>query len=386
MPQPGFDPRPAPRAPQPPSLSLRAQAVAMILVLALGAAEGIGALTSLRGREVLRGQASPADLLHGRTAQAVNTVMARDLPSDALLRAAGGVLRWVLFRSAGPQVSPGCANWLFLTEELRPWPRPQRAMEARADALRAAAARARLRGVRLLVALVPDKARIESAALCGVRYPAQARARYAAFIGLAHARGVQVVDLDAAFRQVPDPGALYYRTDSHWSQQGAARAAGVIAATVPAGLLRRDGAFRTDTAPLATARPGDLLRLMSLDQVPDGFGLRPVPDWQQAQSTRRIDAAPAGGLLDTPPPPQVALLGSSFSLNGNFLGSLEQALGTQVAQFAQAGGGFSGSAAGYFQSQAWKDTPPRLVIWEVPERAVDQPIMAEEARGAEELR
>ncbi len=379
MPAPAFDPHTGPAPPARPSRMLRAQGLAMIAVMLAGFPAGIAALTSLRGREVLRTHTSPADLLGGRLAQAVNAVMAHDLPGDAALRAAGGMLRWGLFRSGGPQVSPGCANWLFLTEELRPWPDAQRSMAARADAVRRVAQLVQARGVRLLVALVPDKARIEHGALCGVRYPAQSQARYRAFLALVQARGVPAADLLTAFAAAPDPAALYYRTDSHWSQAGAALAAQAAAAMAPAGLVTRDQAFSTSAAP-ESVRSGDLLRLMSLDHVPDGWGLRPRPDRERAQATVALGATFAGGLLDTPPPPQVALIGSSFSLNGNFHGALQQALGTQVAQFATAGGGFWGAANQYLASAAWRDTPPKLIVWEIPERVVDQPLATGEGQ------
>jgi alginate O-acetyltransferase complex protein AlgJ len=377
----GFDPHIGPAPTLRPSWWLRAQGVAMILVLAAGFGAGLAALVSLRGQEALRARGSAADLLGGSMAGAVNAVMAHDLPGDAAWRAAGGILRWSLFRSGGPQVSPGCANWLFLPEELRPWPDAQRSMAARADAVRRVAQRAQARGVRLLVALVPDKARIEHGALCGVRYPAQSQARYRAFLALVQARGVPTADLLTAFATAPDPAALYYRTDSHWSQAGAALAAQTAAAMAPAGLIARDQAFSTSFA-LESARPGDLLRLMSLEHVPDGWGLRPRPDRERAQTMVPLGAAAAGGLLDTPPPPQVALIGSSFSLNSNFHGALQQALGTQVAQFATAGGGFWGAAAQYFASAAWRDTPPKLIVWEIPERVVDQPLATAEGQLA----
>ncbi len=72
--------------------------------------------------------------------------------------------------------------------------------------------------------------------------------------------------------------------------------------------------------------------------------------------------------------PEVALIGSSFSVNANFHGRLQEALQAPVGQFAESGGAFWGSARDYFRSEAFRETPPKLVVWEIPERVINQPI------------
>jgi len=49
-----------------------------------------------------------------------------------------------------------------------------------------------------------------------------------------------------------------------------------------------------------------------------------------------------------------------------------------VAHFGRDGGNFSGGAAAYFQAPDWRETPPRLVIWEIPERTLQPPATAAE--------
>ena len=117
------------------------------------------------------------------------------------------------------------------------------------------------------------------------------------------------------------------------------------------------------------------MRLMSLERLP--AWLRPRPDRHRLARTVEEEAG-GGDLLDDAPGPQVVLLGSSYSVNANFHGALQQALGARIANFGKAGGGFAGSARDYFGSAAWRETPPRLVVWEVLERSLGQPISAEE--------
>jgi alginate O-acetyltransferase complex protein AlgJ len=354
----------------------RLQGWAMIVILVGGFVLGVIALSRPGPQQQLRDTMTLDSFLAGRTAGAVNHAMAHDLPGGPLLQAAGGVIRWRFFGSGGPQVSVGCKDWLYLTEELRPWPDAAKSMAARADTLHKVAAELKARGIVLVVVLVPDKARIESATTCGVPYSAQARARLAAFKALV--TDLPVVDLAPLFQSMHVP--VYYRTDTHWNQLGAAAAARAVADAVKNAPIARDRVFKTEAAPEAD-RAGDLLRLMSLENVPDlPIKLRPLPDREALETTKQTEGpAEAGGLLDDAPVPEVALLGSSFSLNGNFHGRLQEDLGAAIGQFGQAGGAFWGSARDYFKSQAFTETPPKLVIWEFPERVVGQPIEAEEA-------
>ena len=353
----------------------RAQGWAMIAVLAIGFGLGVATLASPGPHRRLVEALTFHAFLGGQTAGAVNNAMAHDLPIGGELSALGGILRWRLFDSGGPQVMVGCNDWLFLTEELRPWPSAQAAMQARADALHTIAAALTAKGIALQVVLVPDKRRVEAEGSCGVPYSAQSQARYAAFLGMLG--GLQVVDLLQTFTGIRTP--VYYRTDTHWNQDGAAIAAAATAAATDAP-IGRERPFHTDYAPEAK-RAGDLLRLMSLDHVPDlALKLRPLPDIEGAATTTETNPpADTGSLLDDAPVPEVVLLGSSYSVNANFHGALEQALSAPVGQFAQAGGAFWGSAHDYFRSPAFHETPPKLVIWEIPERVVNQPIAAEEA-------
>jgi alginate O-acetyltransferase complex protein AlgJ len=71
--------------------------------------------------------------------------------------------------------------------------------------------------------------------------------------------------------------------------------------------------------------------------------------------------------------PNVAVIGTSFSRNSNFMPFLEQAVGASVGNFALDGGAFSGAAKAYFASSAFKQTPPKLIVWEIPERDLQAP-------------
>lgn len=348
------------------------QAGVIIAIMAWGVYQGITALSSAPAQQRLRPTLNFEAFLAGRFAGAVNYVMAHNLPADPYVRAAGGFLRWRLFGSGGPQVRVGCNDWLFLTEELRPWPDSEAAMHERVAGLARIRERLTRQNIALLVAVVPDKARVNARELCGAPLSAQAEARYGQIVTAMQARGLEPLSLLATLSAPPQG---FWRTDTHWSQEGAAAAATAIAERARGLNFDRPGGFTTRFAAEETNGPGDLLRLMGLDIMPDGW--RPAPDRQRL--ARSEAPAPAGGgLLDDDASPQVALIGSSYSVNANFHGFLQEKLGAAVTNLAQAGGGFAGAATAYFAGATFREAPPRLLIWEIPERVMVQPVGAEE--------
>ena len=348
------------------------QAGVIIAIMGWGVYQGITALSSASAQQRLRTTLNFEAFLAGRFAAAVNHVMAHNLSVDPYVRAAGGFFRWRLFGSGGPQVRVGCNDWLFLTEELRPWPDAEAAMNERIAGLARIQQRLAAQNIALLVAVVPDKARVNARELCGAPLSAQAEARYDQIVTAMQARGLAPVSLLPSLSALPQG---FWRTDTHWNQEGAAAAATAIAERARSVTFETPGGFTTRFAAEETNGPGDLLRLMGLDIMPNGW--RPAPDRQHLARTQ-APSPTGGGLLDDDASPQVALIGSSYSVNANFHGFLQEKLGAAVTNLAQAGGGFAGAATAYFAGATFREAPPRLVIWEIPERVMVQPVGAEE--------
>ena len=351
------------------------QAAAIIAILGWGAWQGVAAIRSAPAQQRLQPTLTLEAFLAGRFAAAVNHVMAHNLPVDAYARAAGGYFRWRVFASGGPQVRLGCADWLFLTEELRPWPDAAAAMAERVAGLARIKERLAAQNITLLVAIVPDKARVQAEQLCGAPLSAQAAGRHAELVASFQARGITPIPLLEPLRHLAAQRGAYWRTDTHWNQEGAALAARQIAEAAAGLNLDRPGGFVTSFAAEESHGPGDLLRVMGVAIMPDGW--RPAMD-RQRLATTAAPAPAAGGLLDDEASPQVALIGSSYSLNANFHGFLQEALGAAVTNLAQAGGGFAGAARSYFSGATFREAPPRVIIWEVLERGMVQPVGEEE--------
>jgi len=270
---------------------------------------------------------------------------------------------WV-FDSGGPQVGVGCDNWLFIREELRFWPDGEALLARRMEIARKVAARLAANAATLRVVLLPDKARVHPENLCGLRIAAQESDRYATAITALRTAGITVTDGLAA---LPGSGVDFYHTDTHLTAEGVRR---VLAGLPPIG----DRAFTTTTGS-PQPRPGDLLRLMGLDHVPDA--LRPRADIDTPEHTK---PAAAGLLDDDDTPASVGLAGTSYSRNGNFTGALAQILHADIESFARDGGGFAVAMANLLQSDWFKSNTGRTVIWEIPERYLMAPWNDDDAR------
>lgn len=282
-------------------------------------------------------------------------------------------ISWLAIGDTGPRVRQGCPGWLFLADENRIHSHAESNAEAKAEKIEAVRAWLALRNIRLLVALVPDKSRIAAEQLCGVARSPVLAERAVRWQAELQRSGVDVLDLAPQLQ--PLGSAAYLRTDTHWSELGAQAAAKAVAARVavlgisatPAQQLKRS------VQPEAL-RPGDLVRLAGLDWLPQS--LQP-PGERVAESrferTGESEASSEDDLFGDSQLPNVALIGTSFSRNSNFVPFLEQALGASLGNFAKDGGEFSGAAKDYFSSPAFRETPPQLLIWEIPERDLQSP-------------
>src|SRR5450830_408263 len=278
---------------------------------------------------------------------------------------------WNIARDTGSAVTAGCTGWFFLTEELTTFDGGSQNANARAYMVEQVAKQLQQRGVKLVMAVIPDKTRIEQEHLCGVHRPAAFAARAENWMTALRTNQVEVIDLQAPLAATK--GERYYRTDSHWNELGADAAAVSVAKRLQdlqyadkTDLQPAPGAIKTATA----ERLGDLFHVSNLEGLPSA--LRPAVE-QVASSTvapvinKSDDLFGDGGL------PSVVLVGTSFSLRGNFVPFMSQHLGMPVANLAKDGGDFDGAAMTYLQSKAFQQEPPKVVIWEVPERMLQKP-------------
>ena len=112
---------------------------------------------------------------------------------------------------------------------------------------------------------------------------------------------------------------------------------------------------------------GDLLSFIPLGKFRH---IGPKPDkLTKLQTTKRGDLGNGLGLFGNTSIP-ITLVGTSYSANPlwNFEGALKEALGADVLNVADEGEGPTVPMVNYLKSEAFLETPPELIIWEIPER------------------
>jgi len=325
--------------------------------------------------------------LNGDVSQAFAAALAdAPVPSNAARIERG--LSWVVAGDLGPRVRRGSSGWLFLGDELTVHDQPQlNAAQRKVDVLKVQKILA-AKGIKLLVVVVPDKSRIEASHLGMLHRPARYTPRASQWVGELKLAGVEAIDLTdtlSAFKQ--KNGAAFLKSDSHWTEQGAEAAARSVSAEV---LRLKIVATPTQSLivdkRIETNRPGDLIRLAGVDWLFDA--LQPQQDLaqetsfkvgSQAQDKVKLDTAPASSanrqtddLFGDADLPNIVVVGTSFSRTSNFVRFIEKELMAKIANLARDGGDFSGAMNTYLSSVAFKKTPPKLVIWEIPERVLQQ--------------
>jgi alginate O-acetyltransferase complex protein AlgJ len=326
-----------------------------------GAWQIIAAATGPAGLEFPR---SWQDFSQGRSTGALEKQLDQKLPARPGLITAANSVRYLLTGSGGEQVRTGQDGWLFLTEELRYDANGYAHLSARADLLGTAARSLERQGVKLVVALVPDKARVYSSKLASGLYPDYNSSRYLDALNALRKQGATTVNLLKPLMQAAAHAEVYYRTDTHWNQTGAKIAAEAVASTVQQLGLELKGTTFSSKTNAAVKRPGDLIRLMGLGDTSEALGL--LPDVEAPVVTMQNSVDSVGLFGDSAVP--VVLTGTSYSMRGNFHGFLQQTLSTRVLNAAKDGGGFLQATRNYLEDDAFRLAKPQVLIWEVPER------------------
>jgi SGNH hydrolase-like domain, acetyltransferase AlgX len=134
-------------------------------------------------------------------------------------------------------------------------------------------------------------------------------------------------------------------------------------------LLVKSTTFTTTQKDTAISHQGDLLNYLPLGMWQERLG---PTDTLIGQTTAATSESSGGALFGNSSIP-VTLVGTSYSANPlwNFEDSLKEALGTDVLNVANQGEGPVVPMQEYLESQALKDAPPELVIWEIPERFLE---------------
>lgn len=333
-----------------------------IFLLAAVVVGGLLTVTSKGARTLSNGQ----DVVTGAWAHTYETGLDAGVPFRDPSVSLWGTVNYRLFHEAREGALVGTDCWLYTSEEFQASaPQVDRADVAqKLTYIREVRDRLKAQGSVMLVALVPAKVRVYPEHLGALRVPAVKANLYQDFRARVLALGIPAPDLYTALIQAKLQGDVFIRTDTHWSPFGAKVVAREVAWAVRQAFPQLElPAASFHTTPSSAPVPlGDLLHYLPL---PKGQGPQAV--MVRVPTTVKVGAG--GGLLGEDPV-AVTLVGTSYSAvkDWNFEGALKQALGADVLNVADAGQGPIVPMRAYLKSQAIKDAPPKLVIWEIPER------------------
>jgi alginate O-acetyltransferase complex protein AlgJ len=265
----------------------------------------------------------------------------------------------------------GRDQWLYSDEEFNPIVNEELNLQGNYALVEGVRQTLKAKGVQLVVAVVPAKVRLYPEHLGEVK-PASIHANlYNDFHQRLAADRIPAPDLLGPLQAAKNNGQqVFLRTDTHWTPEGAEIAANRLASTI------------TDTYPLSgepqrfvttpaekVTHKGDLRLFLPLDPLFEN--LMPAQEPLQKRNTVAADDQPAADdalFANTEVP--VALVGTSYSANPNwnFVGALKQALHSDVVNYAEDGHGPILPMLSYLKSDAFKNSPPQVLIWEFPER------------------
>lgn len=218
-------------------------------------------------------------------------------------------------------------------------------------------------GTTLVLVPVPTRGITHPEKLGNIDYDVdKARVAYSNYIESLKRIGIVVPDLDQLYtRKHTRP--LFFARDHHWTERGSKEVAKLTSRT----LKSLDSYPDLEKVKFETFRTGNKYNRGSLSKASKILCNSKYPDEKfylfHTQPSDEVD------LFAQPSPPQVVLVGTSNSngqLNFNFDGYLRQFAQVDILNLAESGSGYGGSLKSYLSSSDFKQSPAKIIIWEVP--------------------
>lgn len=351
----------------------------MIIFLLFGVAFSIPA-----AHQAVLSVATPTyeSVIKGKWTAALEPKLTESLAFYGPSRDFWGLVDYVLFREGRKGVLVGTNGWLFTDEEFAVWPNSQAQIENHLKTIEDIHKKLKNKDIPLIVALLPAKARLYPEYLGKNKWPIAHARTYGTALDFLHTKSIPAPNLLDAFSRHPDKDRFFLKTDTHWAPDGARLAAQALASALPVSLPEKSG-FKTRRTG-ETDHSGDLMRYIPQGNIK--IPGAPEPDKIGVFETQKGNSGDAdtNALFGEQTLP-VALVGTSYSANDswNFAGFLKEALHSDVLNAADEGRGPFVTMIDYLESPAFRETPPDLVIWEIPERYLAMP-EKEQQKGKEE--
>lgn len=315
-------------------------------------------------------KSSTLTVADGKLAQDIEHFITREHPYRMTSLNGWSALEYTLFKAGKPGLVVGDEGWLFSSEE---FPLPSLLatnMDRNLDRMHEVVGRLASKGIRTVILPIPAKADIY-----GEQVPAALRGHALGMTTVASAldaHRLEWIPLADSFVAARNQGVpLFFRTETHWTPDGARLAARTVNAWVRSHGLRQWEGKRFQVSSEAP-RPleSDLENYLPLR--PMFSKLLPEPETYTPRRVSSVAVAKDEAALfgDTGNP--VALVGTSYSADDrwNFPGWLRLEMGTELDNIADKGKGPFAPMERFLKLVDEDKTGAKLVIWEMPVRAL----------------
>ena len=284
-----------------------------------------------------------------------------------------------LFCSAeAPTGIIGKSEWLFYRHEISD-SADVAATEQSVDLIRRFNKVLAANGISMAVAMVPPKMRVYSEFLPeDIKVNDYMKGNYERMSKALQAAQVNVIDINTAFLNSPKRASatpLYYRLDTHWAPAGAMLAAETIKSALDANpaLKKLLDVLPEEKFELSALRRQNSKARDLTEQLPPNS---PIMAFEQVVPIKVSRIQPAKqDLLGNAQATGLTLMGSSYSSGWTtFPDALRFTLQRDLLSVSV--GADQGSWVGlesYLRDDAFQTQPPKLMIWEMPERDMRAP-------------
>jgi alginate O-acetyltransferase complex protein AlgJ len=275
-----------------------------------------------------------------------------------------GAARYVLAGEGRKGVVAGKDGWLFTAEEARP---PIKDLDQSLDQIAAIRRQLADLGATLVMVPVPAKIDVEAANADTPELSLYMASLYGDFVNGLQRAGIDVVDTRPALVAMGDDA--FFATDTHWTSDGAKAVAQSVATS---GLIAVGQADLTVELQPTKTMAGDLVSYVTTDTLAPLVGL--APEHVTPYMANIPDTGDLGDLFG-PQTVDIVLIGTSYSANPDwsFSEALKLSLKSDVLNAAAQGLGPVKPMLDYLASDALRDAPPKVVIWEFPLRYLTAP-------------
>lgn len=308
-----------------------------------------------------------ASILNGQWISQFESYLDEQLVIKDLGTNTWAAIEYKIFHEGRKGVVIGHDDWLFTDEEFYETSSSEASLKNNLGFIENVENVLRSHGVDLIVVLVPAKADIYKQYLAAETPSPFMLSFFNSIATKVAETNHNVINLRTEFSDKKSSGALFLRTDTHWSTLGAELAAKTIAERMTKNSIQYSQQRFTTHLISNDTFFGDLASFIPLQPYLSMF--MPRPDILHKKETLMLSEESTGDLFGDSQA-DVVLVGTSYSANPNwnFEGALKQYLETDIINFSTEGEGPLKPMVAYLESEDFLMLPPQVVVWEVPVR------------------